>query len=330
MKSPSQRSVSPFWALTLAATTALCSPLKSIAAPDPHLPPIDLRVTLALGISDSTPTRSHYRACAKKAETLEKFSFSLDPCFALNFVRNEALPFLNPSQNSLNSPLKSLKPLRQNEENSVIQTWGQVVYFGEVHVDEQSKDFVKDLLPLLQQEGYDTLALEMFEAKDQKILDDYLDNLATSEQVKTALKAGWRYDSEPYMRMIETAHKLGFRFLALDERLPGHQDFIPDLVRRDAFMAEQISRHLEKQPRSKVVAYTGGLHAACHLAEDGSMPTQVEILEKKGITANCFTLRAKKKSGLFSGAAQFLGLTGNLFLPLQRSEAYLDGQFLLE
>jgi hypothetical protein len=327
MKSPCLRSVSPFWALTLAAIILLISPLKSMAAPDPHLPPIDLRLTLALGISDSTPTRSYYRSCAKKAEPLQKSNFSLDPCFALNFVRDEARPFFNLSQISLNPSVKSLS---QNEERSVIQTWGQVVYFGEVHVDEQSKDFVKDLLPLLQQEGYDTLALEMFEAKDQKVLDDYRDNAATAEQVKAVLKAVWRYDSEPYMRMIESAHKLGFRFLALDERLPGHQDFIPDLVRRDAFMAEQIFRQLGKQPSSKVVAYTGGLHAACRLAEDGSMPTQVEILNKKGITANCFALRAKKKSGLYSGAAQFLGLSGNLFLPLQRSEAYLDGQFILE
>lgn len=327
MKTPATRSVSPFWALTLFTATLISAPLKSMAAPDPYLLPVDLRVTLALGISDFTPTRSHYRACAKKAEPLLKTTFSLDPCFALSFVRDEARPFLNPSQNSLDPSVKSLN---QNEESNLIQTWGQVVYFGEVHVDEQSKDFVKDLLPLLKQEGYDTLALEMFEAKDQKILDDYRENLATAEQVKTALKAGWRYDTEPYMRMIEAAHQLGFRFLALDKRLPGHIDFIPDLVRRDAFMAEQISNHLEKQPSSKVVAYTGGLHASCHLAEDGSMPTQAEILNKKGIEANCFALRAKKKSGLYSGAAHFLGLAGNLFLPLPRNEAYLDGQFLLD
>lgn len=285
------------------------------AVPDPHLPPIDLRVTLALGISELTPIRSQYRRCEiASPSTNQSTPFSVDACSALSYVR------------------KNVRPVPRNtpEEKSLFQSWSQVVYFGEVHLDEQSKDFVKTILPSLKAQGYDTLALEMFEAKDQKILDDFYENRSSLEQVGQALKASWNYDAKPYLRMIEAAHREGMRILALDNRIPGHQNFIADLIRRDRFMAEQVLLHLQKNPKSKVVAYTGGLHAVCRLTEDGSMPTQVEILNASGISANCFTLRAKKKSGLYSGAAHFLDLKGHHFLPLDRGESFLDGQFLLD
>lgn len=138
----------------------------------------------------------------------------------------------------------------------------QVVFFGEVHPEQDIKKFLMDHMHDLQRQGVNTFAMEMFNVEQQDLLDRYLRDEATIDEVKKAIESVWYYESSGYLKVIEAAKAEGFRILALDDRAHIHgPDFFGEIHARDRHMAEIISGAIAKDPSTKIAVLCGQMHA---------------------------------------------------------------------
>jgi hypothetical protein len=187
-----------------------------------------------------------------------------------NTLKAEATP--TGSSNGV-SGLNNLAPTPK--ANSILGN-SQGVLFGENHANVDSKAKLSNMMPDLSQEGVKTLFLEQFEAKDQPILDAYMQE-PTAQNRAAVLKSLQKYTthkdntgkvvedypSETYMKLIDDA-------IANNVKVVGINDMnAPD---RDAFMADQIQ---QKSGNDKYVALVGYFHT------DGATSAE-EAEQRKG------------------------------------------------
>jgi len=175
----------------------------------------------------------------------------------------------------------------------------QVLYFGEMHMGQEAKTFLTDHMIELKKQGVGALALEMFNSKNQPILDLYVAGLATIEEVKTALVKEWNYDSEGYLSAIEAAKAHGMRILAIDDRSEGwNGGFLPALIRRDAHMAKVIAGVIQAQPDLKIAVLVGRMHAYGIFSDENLVLSQPAVLrEQYGITTQSLMVFSNREVG---------------------------------
>lgn len=118
------------------------------------------------------------------------------------------------------------------------------------------------------------LCLECFSQSDQKILDLFLKNEITLEELKQKSKwdQQWGFPFEHYAPLLVLAKERGFLLFALDMRMKGESADI--LKRRDEFMAKKIVEVQKMHPQLCVYAIVGEYHLAKR-----NLPTQVLVEE---------------------------------------------------
>lgn len=178
----------------------------------------------------------------------------------------------------------------------------QLLIFGERHTEIENRAFLARRLELLTRDGFNTLALEMFNSDAQKQLDQYLAGELSKKTLKSLLQEHWNYPPESYLKLIHLAKDLGMKILALDNRLLEQGEFSQDLIRRDQHMAKRISSYLKENPENKVVALTGRLHAYKSFSATQTPATIIEIVkeENKELEAQSFLMISAREETAFT------------------------------
>lgn len=290
------------------ASTLLAGPYDRQGSAERFLAPIDENLGLLLGIEETRRFTAAFPGCSDT----NKKEFAFESCAFLSYFKDQAEP-LSPA------PFRLIK--------------SKVIYFGETHIYQGSKTALIQLLPTLHESGFDHLGLEMFNSSQQPALDAYAKGEISLPEITMELEKTWTYNSTQYAKILETAKNLGIRIVALDIRddALSHPVFALTLHHRDLHMAAKIAEALALNPKAKLVAFTGSLHAACAWNLKGGLPSQPEILQKEfQLSSSCFTIEQKMKGGLFTEAAKAAGQSGNLFVPLDRGSGYFDGALLID
>lgn len=158
----------------------------------------------------------------------------------------------------------------------------QVLYFGERHIDITTQKTFANLIPKLAEEGFTTLAMEMFPFSTQQDIDGFLQGQVTLEEILTILKQHWSYSQEGYAEILIAAQKYNIRILGIDNRQDVQtHDFMQNVYERDDIMSDQIAAHLEKHPQDKMAVYVGSLHAPLLFDQKGQAQSQIQKLVKK-------------------------------------------------
>jgi hypothetical protein len=143
----------------------------------------------------------------------------------------------------------------------------QIVFIGETHFDRSVKDYLRAHLQDFKEQGFTHLALEMLNASNQHIADNYRTSKGWDE-FTVAFEKDWHWPSETYFAVLTEAARLGLKIVALDGR-----DVLPEArngtlaalyesnERRDRFMAERLSDVLRSNPKARILAWTGAMHA---------------------------------------------------------------------
>jgi hypothetical protein len=159
------------------------------------------------------------------------------------------------------------------------QLQAQVIYFGEMHFGQEAKEFMSEHMADLKNQGVGAIGLEMFNSVDQDILDRYLADKATLEEVKTRLIKNWNYESAGYLKVIAGAKAHGLALLALDDRSLGSVgDFFKTLQLRDFHMAKIIADAIAARPSLKMAVLCGRMHAFGEFSKEKLVLSQPAIL----------------------------------------------------
>lgn len=245
--------------------------------PDRLLHPADTEVEFLAGLSGTVSVNFAKKLLVKCADGTAEAKYA-DLCRIGGWLQQDRRP---PEQ----FPWPELK--------------AQVLYFGEMHMGQEAKIFLTNHMADLRKHGVGALALEMFNSKNQPILDLYFDGLATIDEVKTAMVKEWNYDSEGYLSAIEAAKANGMRILAIDDRSEGwNGGFLPALIRRDAHMAKVIAEVIQGQPDLKIAVLVGRMHSFGKFSEENLVLSQPAVLrEQYGITTQSLMVFSDREVG---------------------------------
>lgn len=209
----------------------------------------------------------------------------------------------------------------------------QLLIFGERHTENENRAFLIQRLEMLGQNGFNTLALEMFNSDAQKQLDQYLAGELSEKTLRDLFQEHWNYPPESYLKLIHLAKSLGMKLLALDNRSLEQGEFSKDLIRRDKHMAKRISMHLKTNPGDKIAALTGRLHAYKSLSKNQTPATIIEIVQRDypELEAQSFLMISSREKTAFTVLMKDLiqghsmkAISSKSFLP------YTDGLIHLE
>lgn len=207
----------------------------------------------------------------------------------------------------------------------------QFIFFGERHIDQQLQLELSAQLNQLSQDGFDHLALEMFNSSVQAQLDAYVMDFISIEEILLVLSRDWSYQNDGYRVLLETAKSLNMKIIALDDRKkhPINDTFSDDLIRRDQHMVEILKNYLDE----KVVIYTGRLHAYKSFSLDGQSPVPTIMSElskaKPELIMENYFLYTRKSSGLLANLLRLDSaplIEGVIKIPALKS--YIDGVVL--
>jgi hypothetical protein len=196
-----------------------------------------------------------------------------------------------------------------NHQSSTQSFWNpqtQIIFFGERHIDQQLQQELSAQLINLHQDGFDHLALEMFNSSAQEQIDAYLNNELSIEQILVVLGQDWSYRNEGYRLLLETAKSQGMKIIGIDNRRGNTNklSFSEDLIRRDIHMASVLSQYLDE----KLIVYTGRLHSYHSFSLQGQPVVKTIISElknyKPGLEIETYFLSIKRSSGLFAKLLQ--------------------------
>lgn len=190
----------------------------------------------------------------------------------------------------------------------------QVVYVGERHITDQAKKILSINLKSLKEAGYSTLAMEMWNISSQNFIDQFLNELVAPSVFEKMFHEQWAYDSAPYMDLMTTAKREGFKIIALDIRdqidKSKKYTFSEELNTRDESMAETLSQYLKSNPKDKIIVFCGKLHAYSHLTTDGLQKSQIEWLSQKtNIRAQSVIVVDSKDTSPLSFSMRALSMT---------------------
>jgi hypothetical protein len=243
----------------------------------------------------------------------------LEPTYSLKKGLVEAKRCLEPapSLSSLCDLVGDLKLRSQTTSDLSELSPASVLYVGERHLVSDARLFLIRNLQALKSYGFKTLALEMWNASAQADLDRFINNEFDIEWVRQNFKKHWSYDSTTYIQLMEEAHKLGFKVLALDIRDKMNRkaglSFAQEILVRDQAMAQVLSQELVQAPNDKIIALTGRWHSYSRVADKGQQLSQSQMLSQftKLPITNLIVINGQEFSPL-SFSVQVLGLSNKL------------------
>ena len=143
-------------------------------------------------------------------------------------------------------------------------TPGRFVLYGDFHTLKQAqKGLVRLLTQKIEASAGETkiiLAMEMFHAKDQRLIDAYC-ALKVSEQEfldKIQYAQTWGFPWKNYKLILDFAHERGIKVVGINCKDTGKNS----LQKRDIFMAEQLNAWHLSHPDHVIVCLVGEYHLA--------------------------------------------------------------------
>jgi hypothetical protein len=162
----------------------------------------------------------------------------------------------------------------------------QVAFIGEGHIDYDTQIEFSKLLRGFYEQGFTTLAMEMFPASTQPALDLFYQGQMTLDQIMNVLSEHWFYKKEGYIEILRQAQALNFKIIGIDDRESFKQnDLWTEIALRDNFMAQNLADYVD-QTREKVVVYSGKMHAVKSFGEGyepGLSQKLIRLLQNKNI-----------------------------------------------
>ncbi len=171
---------------------------------------------------------------------------------------------------SAEDPVQFLRAHGTSPEDYVLAKGAnhRVVILGENHWIKHDVELVARLVPSLRTSGVTALAVEVFVASDQTLIDQLVtsDNWDAAGAMRVMRNAEW-----PYREYLEIIHAVWthnhnssaakrLRLLALGPGSDWRDRLLPLGQTYDTFMARLVSEYL-KEPEHKVLVYEGGNHA---------------------------------------------------------------------
>lgn len=199
--------------------------------------------------------------------------------------------------------------LRDSKSSGEQAFWSQdtsLLFFGERHISLDGQFYFANLLPKLKTEGFDTLALEMFNTRDQKYLDQFLDGEINTVEILEVLTRSWNYHPIGYLEILLAAKDLGLQLLAIDNReVTGRLPVHDRLEQADIHMADILTQHFNKSPESKVIVFTGRLHAYQTLSQRNLISTIAEMVKlDRDIQSESFLFFDQKEQSIIPTLAK--------------------------
>ncbi len=148
-------------------------------------------------------------------------------------------------------------PQRQPLDLAAIFRGANVVFLGERHDEQATKDYLSSQLELLKELGFRTFGLEFVSADDQ----DFLDHYQPKNQTALASRLLWK-DPKPYVALVNRLVSLGIRPLGIGQSAQSplaSSGFITE--NRNFQLAHHVLEFLRTHPTEKLVVLTGANHA---------------------------------------------------------------------
>lgn len=162
----------------------------------------------------------------------------------------------------------------------------RLVYFGETHLDVVAKNFMVDQMSTFKKLGFTHIALEIFEVREQKMLDDYMAGKINDDIITDYLKYEWGWcDPRFYLEIVKAAKREKLKIIALDPSRTDRDKPWPEFRNTNAFydekyidtlpeirensIAQILINHL-RHPENRIITLIGSEHIN---------PTSVEAVE---------------------------------------------------
>lgn len=143
-----------------------------------------------------------------------------------------------------------------------------VVFIGEGHIDYDTQIEFSRLLESLHEQGFTTLAMEMFPASTQPELDLFHRGQMSLEEIMTVLGEHWFYTKDGYLEILKQAQALNLKIIGIDDRVNfKDNDLWTEIALRDNFMAQNLADYMANT-NEKVVVYSGKMHAVKSFGEN--------------------------------------------------------------
>jgi len=139
------------------------------------------------------------------------------------------------------------------------------IYVGDYHALDKYQKFQEELLKDLAQEHSLVLAVEMFYARNQRALDDWMNGKISEEQFlrRVRYRLEWGYGWDSYRDLLQAARKLGVPVFGVD---CSPRNDLRYIRARDTAAAARIADLSRNFPDRKVMVLFGESHlAAAHL-----------------------------------------------------------------
>jgi len=160
-------------------------------------------------------------------------------------------------------------------------TFADMTFFGETHTKPVMQMVFAQLIKNINDKKVRALGLEMFNETSQPMINQYLTNLITLEELIKVLESEWNYKSSGYKEIIKVAKEKGLHIIALDNRPEfRYRGLGVGLLERDKVMAKNLIDYKTEFPDNKIIVYTGKLHAFRSLSEENRILTISEMVEQ--------------------------------------------------
>jgi len=137
-----------------------------------------------------------------------------------------------------------------------------LILVGDYHALAASQDFTASLIGQLIQDGRPVvLALEMSFSRDQYVLDEWLRDEISEEELRAGIRYDdeWGYDWEPFAHLLRQARKYGCPIYGIDLKPRGN---MRKIAARDRHAAAQIAQIRRAHPEARVLTLFGEAHLA--------------------------------------------------------------------
>jgi len=152
----------------------------------------------------------------------------------------------------------------------------RVVAIGESnHYSNKQRKFVKDLIPTLKKKGVSHYATELL-SESKESIDKYFESNKQYRDSTINSLLSWG-PSLDYLNLAYEFHKNGISVVPIDKKVKRTWDKRRGISKdtlyvenvRDKHMAEELMKILEKNPKAKILTYTGAFHTTeKHITEN--------------------------------------------------------------
>jgi hypothetical protein len=188
--------------------------------------------------------------------------------------------------------------------------WGeaQVLWMGHEHSAPLHVPEIISSLDSMKANGMTHIALEMFRADQQALIQQYMDGSITREKLFSDLNGRWSYGSKSlhgYMQLVDACKDKGIQIIGIDT--PNHSG---THVQKSAFWASVIGTFARENPDAKILVVGG----ANHFGYSASDTSANEVMrDQYGVSSRVVKMYGSEsttqpKMSLFQKALRTLGL----------------------